>query len=250
MRIISLLILAACAGGTDTPGETDKTDDTEVSGWTAPEAGVISLTTRDSVVLEADYLPAATEGASAVILLHMIPPNATRADWPAAFRTDLADNGWSVIAVDRRGAGGSGGVASEAYTGEKGRYDVEACAKKLSEDGYGKIAIIGASNGTTSMIDYAAWAASESLPEPVGLGFMSGGGYTESQTAMSAVPQIPMVFQYPPSEATWPDAQKALDPGTWQFKSYDNGAHGTRLFTTTHDAEVRTDLVDFLKGVL
>lgn len=240
------LALAACASE-PTPS-VDPTDD--VAGWTAPDSGVITLTTRDDVTLEADYQAASTEGASAVILLHMIPPGNTRTGWPEAFRNSLHAEGWTILNLDRRGAGGSGGVATEAYQGEKGRYDVEAAAKKIAADGYGKIAILGASNGTTSMIDYASWAASEGLPEPVGLGYLSGGAYTETQTAMADVPKVPAAFLYPPSEAAWPDAQKPLDPGSWSFTAYDQGAHGTRLFTTAENEAVSADLLTFLKGVL
>lgn len=247
MRLIPLLLLAACAG---TAENTDPTDVETDPGWTAPQAGLITVDTQDGVTLEADYLPAPTEGASAVVLLHMIPPNNTKNDWPAQFRDQLTAKGWSVIAVNRRGTQNSGGVAQDSYIGEKGRYDVEACTKKLAADGYGKVAIVGASNGTTSMIDYAVWAGGEGLPEPVGLVFMSGGPYTEAQTAMSTVPKVPMLFQYPPNEADWPDAQRALDPGSWTFTVYDNGAHGTRLFGTADDEAVRTDLVSFLDGVL
>lgn len=251
--LVAFLLLTACSCSPDSPDTTDTdvvdTEDTDVS-WVAPDAGVITLETRDGVTLEADYLPAPTEGAPAVVLLHMIPPSNTRADWPASFRDQLTAKGWSVLAVDRRGAGGSGGIASEAYTGEKGRYDVEACAKRLAEDGYGELVILGASNGTTSMIDYAVWAPSEGLPEPVGLAFLSGGSYTEAQTAMEDVPKVPMAFLYPPAESDWPEAQQPLDPGTWSFTSYEGGDHGTRLFTTEVDARVQADLVAFIEGVV
>ena len=44
--------------------------------------------------------------------------------------------------------------------------------------------MIGASNGTTAMIDYMAWAQSEPTAVPVAaMGFMTGGTYTEAQTS-------------------------------------------------------------------
>jgi len=246
VRLIIPLVVAA-VGCTSDPASTGDTD--RNTGWTLPEAGVIQLTTRDDVTLVADYHPVDAEGAPAVILLHMIPPSNTRADWPLDFRTALHDQGLTVISVDRRGAGDSGGVASEAYTGTNGKFDVEACAKRLQDDGYGSIAIIAASNGTTSMIDYAAWAGGEGLPEPVGLAFMSGGAYTTAQTPMSSVPKVPALFVYPPEEAAWPQAQASLDPGSWRFEEYAGGAHGTRMFTTSVDAEVRADLLEWIGGV-
>lgn len=212
-------------------------------------AGVVTRATRDGVDIEADYLPGEA-GAPAVILLHMIPPSNTRADWPDSLRQRLTARGWAVVALDRRGAGGSGGKAEDAYDGDKGRYDVEPFAKLLTDEGYGDLAIIGASNGTTTMIDYAVWAPTEGLPEPVALGFLSGGPYTENQTAMSAVPKVPMSFVYPPNEAAWPDAQRDLDPGTWSFKAYDGGAHGTRMFTTDVSDAVQADVEAFLASSL
>jgi len=235
---ILALALAACSGS-------GATEDTEPP-WVAPEGGVISLVTQDEVTLAADYHPVDTEGAPAVILLHMIPPSNTRADWPLTFRERLVAQGITVLSVDRRGAGDSEGVASEAYTGPNGKLDVEACASRLRDDGYGSLAIIGASNGTTSMIDYAAWAGEQGLPEPVALAYMSGGAYTTAQTSMADVPDVPAFFLYPPSESAWPEAQQSHDPGTWRFESYEGGAHGTRMFTTSVNEQVQEDLEGWL----
>lgn len=114
------------------------------------------LLTRDAVPLGASYYPASAEGRPGVVLLHMIPPNNDRSNWTDDFIASLVAHDWSVIVVDRRGAGVSGGDPTDAYQGEYGRYDVEACTQRLAEDGYGEQGIMGASNGTTSMIDYAA----------------------------------------------------------------------------------------------
>jgi pimeloyl-ACP methyl ester carboxylesterase len=234
------VVLALALGcSSDAPGDT-------AAQWDAPSGGVLRLDARDGVKLEADYLPADREGAPSVLLLHMVPPSNTRADWPPSLRERFAARGWTVVAIDRRGAGGSEGDPVEAYTGEKGKFDVEPFARRVVDDGFGPLAILGASNGTTSMIDYAAWAPDVGLPEPVALGFLSGGSYTENQTWMSEVPAVPMSFLYPPDEAAWPDAQRELDPGSWSFKAYEGGAHGTRLFTSAVDAEVQADLEAFL----
>lgn len=237
-----LLLALACTSDTETPDDDSSLSE---SPWEQPAGGVITVDTRDGVTLEADYLPSATQGAPAIVLLHMIPPSNTRADWPQAFQQALADQGWTVVAVDRRGAGGSGGNAVDAYQGEAGKYDVEAVVNKLLADSYDEIAIIGASNGTTSMVDYAVWAEGEGLPVPLGLVYMSGGSYTESQNQMEAAPKVPMAFLYPPSEADWPEAQQDLDPGSWVWHRYPSGAHGTRLFTTPEAAQVETDLLAF-----
>ena len=97
------------------------------------EAQVETLKTRDGVTLKADYYPA-SPGAPGVVLLHMIPPHWERSSWPTEFIGALHKRGWSVINIDRRGAGESGGVAKEAYEGENGRYDVEAAVKRLQQE--------------------------------------------------------------------------------------------------------------------
>jgi pimeloyl-ACP methyl ester carboxylesterase len=230
-------LVASCAAE---PPMTTPTPEPE--SFVAPEAGVITVVARDGTVLEADYYPQA-EPAPGLVLLHMIPPNFDRTSWPSTFIDAMFDAGFSVLVVDRRGAGGSEGVAVDAYVGPKGRTDVEACVLRLTDDGYGPIGIIGASNGTTSMVDYAVWAPSQGLPEPVGLGFMTGGAYTETNNAMADLPPIPAVYTYSTEERDWSVAQQPLDPGTWSFLEYADGDHGTLMFDA--DPTVTDDLVEF-----
>ncbi|MBX2800326.1 MAG: alpha/beta hydrolase [Myxococcales bacterium] len=246
--------LVACSSGTSPESDTDVTtptptpEPTPTPVPTTQKSEVVQLQTRDEVTLEADFYDAGVDGSPAFVLLHMIPPGNDRTNWPTDFMELLVDNGWSALAVDRRGAGGSDGVASEAYTGPNGKFDVEAAVSFLSDRGATDLVLIGASNGTTSLLDYAVWAGGEGLPEPVAVGFMTGGNYTENQNAMKTLPQIPAVFTYSTAESAWSDAQKPLDPGSWSFLEYANGSHGTRMFGDKPD--VRTDLVDFFSGVL
>jgi pimeloyl-ACP methyl ester carboxylesterase len=245
-----MLLTLACSSanvGADAPG-LDTDTDTPAEPWTAPGVGVIELETRDGVTLEADYQPSQTQGAPGIVLLHMIPPGNDRNNWPVSFVDALAAQGWSVVRLDRRGAGGSEGNPVEAYEGPHGKKDVEAAVLRLDEDGYGPIAILGASNGTTSMVDYTAWAPGERLPEPVALGFLTGGSYTENQTAMDELPAVPSVFTYSTAESQWSVAQQPLDPGSWSFLEYPGGDHGTRMFAA--QPAVADDLVDFLVDIL
>jgi pimeloyl-ACP methyl ester carboxylesterase len=239
------LLASACKKSTSTPPpETPETDDTDVA---VGPPDVITVETRDGVTLEADYW-AGDPGAPGFVLLHMIPPSNDRSTWPRSFEKDLVREGYAVLAVDRRGAGGSEGIAVEAYTGPNGKYDVEACVLHLQAEGAGALAIIGASNGTTSMLDYAAWAPGEGLPEAAALGFMTGGAYTETNTAMSEVPSIPAAFTYSTAERDWSVDQQPLDPGTWSFLEYPDGDHGTLMFDAA--PEVGDDLVAFFTSVL
>jgi pimeloyl-ACP methyl ester carboxylesterase len=232
----------------DTDTDTDSDTDTDTAPPVLPDPVVVTVTTRDSVDLVADYYAASGPGRPGVVLSHMIPPSNDRSSWPVDFVTRLQAHDWGVVVVDRRGAGDSGGVAVDAYTGEWGRYDVEACVLQLVADGATEIVLIGASNGTTSALDYAAWAAGEGLPVPAALGFMTGGTYTETNTPMSALPSMPAVFTYSTAEAAWSVAQAPLDPGSWSMLEYADGAHGTDMFGAA--PEVSDDLDAFLVSVL
>jgi pimeloyl-ACP methyl ester carboxylesterase len=209
----------------------------------------VELTTRDDVSIVADVWLTGEVSAPGVVLLHMTPRGPwTRADWPDAFVESLHAQGVSVIRIDRRGAGESGGDATDAFEGETGRYDVEAAVKYLASNGLGKLAVVGASNGSTSLVDYAVWAEGESLPVVAAMAFMSPGSYTENQTAFADVPQVPALFQYPSNEAAWPETQQATAPESWTFTEYAGTAHGTQLFAD-NDAtavELQAFLVDAL----
>lgn len=241
MRALPLLFAASC--GSLVPGSVPPPDGglTEV---------VVTVETRDGVRLEADVRAAPDRGAPAVLLLHMVPPRFDRSGWPADLRAALHARGWTVMALDRRGAGKSGGDPKDAYEGELGKWDVEAAMRSLDAAGAGPIVLLGASNRTTSMIDYTAWAAANGARMPAGLGYLSGGPYTENQTRVADLPRLPSAFFYPASEAAWSDAQKPhVAPGS-TFHLYNPGDHGTKLFATADGAKVRDDVVDFVARVV
>jgi len=230
----------------DTGGEPLPSEPTD---FTPPDEMVITVETRDGVMLEGDLYPTGIEGGPAVLLLHMIPPGNDRTNWPTDFIDLLVAQGWAVLALDRRGAGGSDGVAQEAYEGDNGKFDAEAATLALIDGGYGDLAIIGASNGTTSLLDYTVWAGGEGLPVPVAIGFMTGGGYTETQNDMELLDSsIPAVFTYSTAERAWSEEQRPLDQGSWSFLEYDGGAHGTSMFSAK--PRVKGDLIDFLQKSL
>ncbi|MEM6928352.1 MAG: hypothetical protein AAF602_15570, partial [Myxococcota bacterium] len=220
-----LSLLALACSNTPVPVQTPIPVPAPVPAPTS-DVEVVTLQTSDGVALQADYY--GTDPAPAFVLLHMIPPSNDRTNWPRSFVDALQAEGWAALVVDRRGAGGSEGTARDAYEGPNGRLDADAAVAFLTERGHGPIALIGASNGTTSILDYATWAGENDRPAPVALGFMTGGGYTENQTAMSELSGIPSVFTYSTAEATWSEQQRGLDDGNWSFLEYPGGAHGTR----------------------
>ena len=247
MRLLPTLLcalpLATIIACGDKPGD-DTADGDTAAVFQPPTGGVIQLETRDGVMLEADYYPSEHAGAPSIVLLHMYAVYYDRTGWPAGFIETLGGHGWTVIVPDRRGAGASEGDPEESWDGEKGKWDVEACTVKLQEDGYGPPAIIGASNGTTSMIDYAIWAPTEGLPEAVALGFMTAGTYTSANNFMRDLPALPAIFTYSTDEASWSEGKMEDNPGDWEFFEYPDGDHGTLMFEAA--PEVADDIEGFL----
>ncbi|MEM9865011.1 MAG: alpha/beta fold hydrolase [Myxococcota bacterium] len=197
-------------------------------------AEVVRFETSDGVELEADRYEPSTPSGLGVVLLHMIPPSNDRSNYPAAFIDALSERCALVLNVDRRGAGGSAGSARDAYTGDSGVLDAVAAVAHLRERGAERIAIVGASNGTTTLLDYVASDA----PDPVAAVFLSGGTYTENQHPLSSLGAVPALFLYPPGEASW-NERDGNGRDTRTFESVSPGAHGTRLFTSNPETVER-----------
>ena len=192
----------------------------------------VELRTSDGEVLIADWRPAAVAGAPAVVLLHMVPPSWDRSSWPGRVRRELGEAGWGVLTVDRRGAGQSTGEARDAYEGEGGRLDVEAAvAFLLGVDcavDPDRLGLVGASNGTTPVNDYANGRDAE-LPAAAANVFMSPGTYTENQFVIDPSVDLgrPLLWLYPTNEP-WSGAFLEGAPSGWRFVERGE-VHGTQM---------------------
>ncbi len=220
----------------------------------AAGAVVVALETRDGFCLSADHHPAGA-GRPGIVLLHMNPQSYDRGSWPSSFIGALAEQDWHVLNVDRRGAGASEGEAEDAFLGDGGRFDVEAAAAFYAKNGVAPIALIGASNGTTSAVDYTTWAPTVAgLPLPAGVVLLSGGSYTESQTSMAeyaATLTTTLLVNDPsgdPDSAAWEADIENLDPVRWTFEDLDGAGHGTAILTGA--PESGATIVDFLAPLL
>lgn len=210
----------------------------DASATCPPTWQVVKLKTSDGLTLEADYRPATTPGRGAVVLLHMIPPSWNRKSWPLRVRNLLAAGDVAVLSVDRRGAGKSQGVAKDAYVGPGGAKDVAAAvnflvsSKRPCPSSPSHVMLIGASNGTTSVLDYTLGHA-KSAPHPAGVAWLSPGSYTEKQYKISAhravLDKLPLLFVHPSSE---PWSKQWMDKAAkgWGFLEVNPGKHGTKLF--------------------
>ncbi|MFT5583271.1 MAG: pimeloyl-ACP methyl ester carboxylesterase [Cognaticolwellia sp.] len=228
------LLVLACAKDPETA---------EYTPQPKPQGGeVVTLTTRDSVDIVADYYAASSVDRPLAVFVHMDPRGAnTRNDWPGEVLQPLVDADWAVMVPDRRGAGDSGGVAEDAFQTVAGAYDIEAVVLRAEQDGFGSFVLIGASNGTTSVLDYSALsveggAASEAWPAPDAFIMLSAVGPTTNNHEISQMPTMPGWFGFPASEADDNQAWQDANPGDWSFTEYDPGAHGTRMFGDAPDA--------------
>ena len=250
------------ASGTATGGSqhsstsaTSGGDGGHAGGCTAIDGEVTNLVTDDGVTLEADLYTTGNKGGPGVVLLHMIPPSNDRSNYSAAFISKLTAAGLNVLNVDRRGAGKSAGVAKEAYQGPNGKLDAKAAVAFLTGHACAidpaRIALVGASNGTTTALDYAVFAAADaSAPAPALLVFLTGGSYTENQNQLNdaGLANTPLLFVYSNTEKQWSGGFKAGASASWKFSEYNPGAHGTNMFNTRPEA--MDEVTTFIAGKL
>ncbi len=212
---------------------------------------VVSFSTDDSVKLEADLYLGGGTNAPAVVLLHMVPPSFDRTSYPKAFIDALTKRGLTVLNLDRRGGGKSGGVAAEAYSGPKGKLDAKAAYAFLAAHAcpikMDNLVFIGASNGTTTALDFAVYANTEAtIKLPKGLVYLTGGSYTENQNKIASnrklLDTIPTQFVYSTVEATWSASFKAAKAALWEFVEYAGvtaaNGHGSKIFTSKSESIV------------
>lgn len=238
----SITWLDCCSDEFPEPGENPSGGE---PACVAQDGQQVQLRTRDGIELMARYYSSGHLNSKAVVLLHMIPPYHDLNNYTPAFIQELRERGFDVINVNRRGAKGSQGSAKDAHQGPLGWLDAQAGVQFLLDspckNDPSRIAMVGASNGTTTMIDYNIRAHHEvraDQPKAKAVVFLSGGSYTENQhsieTQLDALGPIPALFAYPQNEAEWNLGIKELaqnkDVACWQFEQYDTDAHGTFLF--------------------
>ncbi len=226
----------------------------------APRTRTVALSptaTDDGVTLAADFHSSFVKGGRAAIFLHMIPPSHNRTNYKPSFISALTAKGIHVLNVDRRGAGDSQGVATEAYQGANGKLDAKAAVDFLLQHecavDKARIAVVGASNGTTTALDFTVFAGADAAyATPKALVFLTGGQYTENQNKIAShrplLDPLSVHFVYSKAESAWSKGFEAAAPSTWKFSEYDPGDHGTRMFDVR--AESIAEVANFLDGAL
>lgn len=244
----------AGAGG----GSTDSEQDDDVAGSQADTSAVedvqadsasgvvncgdrevVTFQTADEITLTADLLPAETADRPAVVLLHQIPPHFDRTSYPERVLNSIAALNVTVLNLDRRGAGDSPwDTPVDAYEGPGGLLDVEAAVRFLIDSerpcaiDRDALTLIGASNGTTSVLDYTL-AHAEDLPDTAKLIWLSPGTYTENQQPLAdhreLLNALPILWIFPDSEPWSLDFGESA-PDIWRFVEIEGGGHGTANF--------------------
>ncbi len=266
----TLAVTFACTSGSSSapePSAADASDDAQATAdaaaaddpavdAAAPEAcatdwQVERLTTEDGIELVADFRSAASPNRGAVVLFHMVPPHFDRSSYPLHIRDALGALDISVLNVDRRGAGDSGGEATDAYEGPGARLDMEAAVRFLvGRDQCApdpeRILLVGASNGTTATLDYLVAHAAE-LPTPAAVAWLSPGDYTQNQHTIAdnrtQLDATPILWVYPDEEPFAEDFGPNA-PAAWRFVRLEGGGHGTEnLDGGDLEEEVRAELV-------
>lgn len=244
---------AASAGGTGATGTGGGGNSCTAEGPT-----VVSVPTDDGLTLEADFYATGVTGGPGAVLLHMTPAgNHDRTNYPPGFITELTTRGLTVLNVDRRGAGNSEGSPTDAFEGPNGKLDAKGAYDFLTSHPCDvdatRIVYVGASNGTTTALDFAVYADGEpSVERPAGLVFLTGGGYTENQETIDGNRALlearPIQFVYSTAESAWSAQFEVGAPPNWVFAEYANGDHGTLMF----DAEPGSiaDVADFVAAAV
>lgn len=215
----------------------------------------ITFSAQDGIQLAADYWPAQTANRGVVILLHMIPPTYNRTSYPERVRKAIHDLNLNVFNIDRRGAGASKGKAQDAYQGPSGALDLEKAFAYLADTtqhncavNLKNVTLMGASNGTTSALDYTV---KNGVQRPASLIWLSPGAYTENQNKiqdnLNILNALPVLTIHPASEP-WIKQNTPAGATQWKVVELANGKHGTNNFDkTANETQQTKEIIDWLK---
>jgi L-ascorbate metabolism protein UlaG (beta-lactamase superfamily)/alpha/beta superfamily hydrolase len=207
----------------------------------------VSFTTQDGVELSGTLFGT---GETAVILAHMGAHGADQTNW-WDFAQVLAEAGFSALAFDFRGFGVSSGMRDGTRLG----YDTSAAVNYLLDQGYEKIACVGASMGGTActlaalnqglsgLVVFASTMSLDRLGQTAAL--------EESDLANLQIPKLYLTASGDSPKVVY-DMKRmyevSAEPKTLQvFEGFSE--HGTDLFGTEAGDELEEVLLGFLMGL-
>lgn len=209
----------------------------------------VEMQTKDGVKIAGDYYEGT--GIKGVLLLHMMP--ADRKSW-TAFAQKLQTSGFTALAIDLRGHGGSQG-GPDGYKKfsdaehRASRLDAEAGAEFLKAKGVSDFHFVGASIGANLALEYLANhqdAKSAILLSP-GLDYRG----LETETLVSLIrPEQGLYLAASNDDAYSFDtvqklAEKIYFDDRRVLKIFENSGHGTAILEK--NPEFMDELTEWLK---
>ena len=215
----------------------------------APRPRVVDLTATDGMKLKGTFFPAAKPGPG-VLLLHQC--NGQRKGWDG-LATQLSAAGISVLTLDYRGYGDSGGTRVRDLPDgefpkiviEKFPGDVDVAYSYLVSQPGVNARVIGA-GGASCGVNQAIHLAIRH-PEVKSLVLLSGNADREGRAFLSASEKMPVLLSVADDDGAAVELMKWLyslsaNPGS-KLLEYPNGGHGVDIFAA--HKELPASIVDW-----
>lgn len=231
-----LILLLVLSIGAPVAAQNDAEDSPRV------QPQVVRVAASDGLTLVGDYYALGGEGQPAVLLLHQL--YTTRASWSPLINP-LLDAGYSVLAVDLRGYGASGGRISwtRAVTDVQTWLDWLRAQPGIRADA---VAVIGSSMGSNLALvgcanDSQCMTAVAISPGLNYYGIRPADSLGEGHSAL-------LVYSRRDGYSGRSVPQMAeIASGDVQVQAYDGNVHGMDLFTTQGDTLIPL-IVDWLNS--
>lgn len=210
-----------------------------------PEKAPVEIEASDALVLKGDFY-AQPEPSVGILLLHM--NNSDRNGW-SAFVPYLLEAGYSVLAVDMRGFGQTGGTRDF----ELAQTDVQTWLDWLkSQENITGIAVVGASVGAGIGLIGCA-----NDPDCLGVVALSPGedffGVMPADAVQNGLTDRPMLLVASHGDTDSADAVRAfaqVATGVFTLQMYDRSQHGTGYFIGLGSKDKMASLVAWLDAYI
>ena len=227
--IIFVLFVAGCIG---------QAQPTETSDVVVKSPEDLTLTTTDNVKIAVRYYPA--EGDKGMILIHAL--GHSKSDWEQ-FAPELQKAGYSALAVDLRGHGGSDLNWRSFQDADFNRmmFDLIAAGNYLKAEGKETVSLIGSSIGANLAVLYAnAENAQTAVLLSPGLDYRSVN--IESASGHVSIPMLVMVGDG--DKYSFESSKTIKERSSAMLKVYTTPAHGTDLLK---ESDVKEQILQWLE---
>ncbi|MDO8660959.1 MAG: alpha/beta fold hydrolase [Candidatus Woesearchaeota archaeon] len=196
------------------------------------------LTAKDGVKIAYDFWQGNKQG---VLLVHQLPVN--KESW-SAFVPELTTKGYSVLAIDYRGRGESGGQLQSVQDFQNIALDVDVAIDFLKEKGIKNVFIIGASIGANHALLAGVHRSEVSAVVLLSPGLDYRGVKTELFATQFTKPVLIVASEDDKYSAMSAKKLYALAKGMKELKMFDTAGHGTDMFV---EKELGSLILSFLE---